>query len=129
MILKIKADTCGIASGTICLIHCAVTPFLFLAKTCSTTNCTDAPFWWELLDYVFIVISFIAIYNSISSTTKNWVRITLWCSWISLLLIILNESFGMISLPEMLGYLPALSIILLHFYNHKVGKCVKDCTV
>jgi len=129
MILKIKADTLGIASGAICLIHCAVTPVVFLAKACSTTNSNDAPFWWELLDYVFIVISFIAIYNSIRNTTKNWVRITLWCSWIFLLLMILNESFGMISLPEMLAYLPALSIMLLHFYNHKDVKCTKDCTV
>jgi len=126
MILKIKADTLGIISGSICLIHCLATPFLFLAKTCSINGCADVPAWWGLIDYLFLIVSFCAIYYTTKKSTKKWVSISLWFSWGLLFLIIINETSEIFSLPESLIYIPAFSIIALHLYNLKYGKCLHN---
>ena len=55
-------DSIGMIAGTLCAIHCIATPFLFVAKACSTVCCADAPLWWKAIDYIFLVISFIAIF-------------------------------------------------------------------
>lgn len=131
MILKLKADTLGMVSSGLCLVHCIATPFLFLARTtCSHSGCADAPMWWRLIDYLFLAVSFIAIYHAITSETKTWMRFTFWGAWVLLFLAIINETFEVFSLSELFVYLPALFIIGLHFYNHKYCKCaVNDCCI
>lgn len=52
MILKINADTFGIISGSLCLVHCVATPFLFIARACTDTCCSSTPVWWQLVDYL-----------------------------------------------------------------------------
>lgn len=130
MIIKTNADTIGIFSGGLCLIHCIATPFLFLAKACTSTCCADAPVWWQLIDYLFIIISFAAIYFTTKNSTKRWVRNALWISWAVLLFVIINETFETHILPELFIYVPALSIIALHLYNQKYCKCAGNtcCT-
>jgi len=34
-------DLFGALVSSLCLIHCAATPFLFIAKVCSATCCSD----------------------------------------------------------------------------------------
>ncbi|MFK7796305.1 MAG: MerC domain-containing protein [Aureispira sp.] len=53
MILTQKSDFFGAAASTLCLIHCLITPFIFVAQTCSRTCCSDAPIWWRMIDVVF----------------------------------------------------------------------------
>jgi len=60
--IKIHSDIIGIWSSGLCLIHCLATPFLFIAKSCSHTCCAASPTWWGTIDFIFLVISFIAIY-------------------------------------------------------------------
>lgn len=130
MTLKVKADTIGAISGSLCLIHCMGTPFLFMAKASSAACCTDTPIWWQFIDYFFIVVSFIAIYFTTKTTTKTWLQIALWGSWMLLLLAILNETFEITLQSEAFIYIPALAIIGLHFYNLKYCKCSgNDCCV
>ncbi len=128
-ILKIeqaKADTLGIIASSLCLIHCIATPFLFIAKACAATCCSATPSWWKWIDYLFIIVSFIAIYFATKNTTKKWMKIALWSSWIVLLFTIVNESFTLIPLPESFIYFPTLSIVLLHLYNYKYCNCKED---
>ncbi len=126
MILKINADTFGIISGSLCLVHCVATPFLFIARACTDTCCSSTPVWWQLVDYLFIVISFAAIYYASKNTNKKWMQIALWSSWAVLLFTILNETFETGLLPEMFIYFPASAIVGLHFYNRRYCKCAKD---
>ena len=125
-IKKINADKIGIMASSLCLIHCLATPFLFIAKACTATCCSDTPSWWKMIDYLFLVISFGAIYYATKNSSKIWVKVALWSSWIILLFTILNESFKIIPIPESFIYWPALSIVLLHLYNHRFCKCGDD---
>jgi hypothetical protein len=130
-IQKERADVLGIMASSLCLIHCIATPFLFIAKACSATCCSDAPNWWKWIDYFFIIISFIAIYYATKNTTKKWMKIALWTSWVVLLCTMVNEVFIILSLPESFIYYPALSIVALHFYNRRYCSCKEDkcCTI
>jgi hypothetical protein len=120
---KNKADIVGIIASSICLVHCTATPFIFIAKTCSATCCSVAPAWWQWIDYIFLVISLIAIYYSTKSSTKKWINIAFWNSWALLFFTILNESFKVVHIPELFIYFPAIIIVILHLYNHRYCKC------
>ncbi len=121
--LSLPFDTIGMFAGILCTIHCLATPLLFIAKACSTTCCGDAPVWWIMIDYLFLFISFTAIYFISKSLNIKWLKISFWISWIILLFTILDHSVGIFILPQNFIYLPSALIILLHFYNLKFCKC------
>ena len=123
---SIKVDYVGMMAGILCLIHCIATPFIFIAKSCAVSCCADTPVWWHAIDYVFLVISFLAIYHSTKNTQKAWVKIGLWFNWVALLCIILNEQFVWFYLPKETIYIPSVLIVFLHLYNHKYCKCAED---
>ncbi len=124
--LSLPFDTIGMFAGILCTIHCIATPLLFIAKACSTTCCSDAPVWWIMIDYLFLLISFIAIYFISKSLTIKWLKISFWISWIILLFTLLDHSFGIFILPQNFIYIPSSLIISLHFYNLKFCKCKTD---
>ena len=124
--LSLPFDTIGMFAGILCTIHCIATPLLFIAKACSTTCCSDAPVWWIMIDYLFLLISFIAIYFISKSLTIKWLKVSFWISWIILLFTILDHSFGIFILPQNFIYIPSSLIISLHFYNLKFCKCKTD---
>jgi hypothetical protein len=120
---KLQADYIGMLAGSMCLIHCLATPFLFIAKACVNPSCCDAPLWWRFVDFMFIIVSFVAIFYATQNSTKQWVVVALWVSWAVLLAVILNEAYEVIHLPEVFVYVPALVIVVLHFYNNRYCKC------
>lgn len=122
MVLEQKSDILGALSSGLCLIHCVLTPFLFIAQSHSLACCTTAPGWWSTIDYLFLIISFFAIYKSAKATTKNWMKYALWVSWFALFFIVMNEHFGFVALAEESIYLPSLSLVFLHIYNSKYCK-------
>lgn len=123
----ITTDGIGIISGSLCLIHCVATPFIFIAKACSVSCCSDAPLWWQSIDYLFLIISFIAIYFVSKNTTNQLLKVAFWLSWAVLLVVILNQSFELFYLPKNLIYVSSFLIITLHLYNIKHSNCDKDC--
>jgi|TARA_B100000497_G_C7619614_1_gene372242 hypothetical protein len=123
----ITTDGIGIISGSLCLIHCVATPFIFIAKACSVSCCSDAPLWWQSIDYLFLIISFIAIYFVSKNTTNQLLKVAFWLSWAVLLVVILNQSFELFYLPKNLIYVSSFLIITLHLYNIKYNSCEKDC--
>ena len=128
----INSDTIGAVASTLCFIHCLATPAIFVAKACTATCCADAdaPTWWKAIDYLFLVISFVAIYYSTRNTSKYWIKLSLWISWSLLLVTIASEASKTQLIPETFIYFPALSLVVLHFYNLKYCNCSKDncCT-
>ena len=121
-----KPDVLGILASGLCMIHCMATPFLFVAKACSASSCAEAPLWWRFVDYAFLVISFIAIYYTSKNSTKKWVRFALWICWVLVLASILNESVNTDIIPSHFIFLPAFSIVGLHYYNLKYCSCKAD---
>lgn len=119
----LKPDMLGATAGSLCLVHCAATPFLFITKACSVGGCAHAPMWWQAIDYLFLGVSFFAILYATRSTTKKWVRTAFWGSWALLLVAILDETFEAGLFFESFFYLPAFAIVSLHWYNHRYCQC------
>ena len=65
-------DSIGIIASTLCAIHCIATPFIFIVKACTATCCSDAPSWWLMIDYLFLIISFLAIFFISKNLTINF---------------------------------------------------------
>lgn len=125
-----KSDIIGAFASTLCLIHCVATPFIFVAGATSTGlhhhHHGDSPFWWSMIDIIFIVISFFAVYFSVKQSSKNWVKIALVASWFLLTAFILNEKFEVVHLAEFWVYIFALTLVGLHLYNRKYCHCKTD---
>ena len=121
-----RPDLFGALASSLCLVHCALTPFLFLAKACSVTCCTDSPIWWQAIDYLFIVVSFFAIYFATKKPTKTWIQKAFWMSWGILLFTLLSKTFGWSLFPKSFIYIPAFAIVGLHFYNLKYCQCSEE---
>ena len=89
--LKDHPNIWGSLASGLCLLHCAATPFLFVAHTSYTNSHNSHPFWWSFIDIFFVIVSFWAIYWSTKNSSKQWMKYALWSSWILLLGFILNE--------------------------------------
>ena len=114
-----KSDTIGALSSGLCMIHCIATPFFFFATACSTSCCSTAPLWWRWLDYIFLIISFIAIRQSALSSNNKLIISALWICWMGLFTSILNLNFNWITMSENIKFIPAFFLIGLHFYNFR----------
>lgn len=123
-----KSDTIGAFASILCMIHCFATPFLFIAQAHAVSS--TAPTWWKWMDYLFLVISFFAVYRSAKTTSSNWMKYALWISWTALFAVIINEKMAFIHLPEFITYIVAATLVVLHLYNRKYCQCNNDkcCT-
>ena len=126
VLYKKKSDTIGIYASSLCLVHCLATPLLFIAQTQMLCCEISVPVWWKALDIFFLAISFFAIYWSVRSTSKQWMKLALWITWLALSFIIINEKVNWFSIPEYAIYIPSLSLVFLHFYNRKFCRCKED---
>ena len=122
-----KSDYFGILASGLCLIHCFATPFIFIVKSCSAACCAEAPTWWKIIDYLFLVISLIAVTQVLKGPTKKTIKTGFIVGWITLFILILNESYDLFPIFKSAVYIPAFSLIILHFYNIKTCKCEKSC--
>jgi len=126
ILIKQRPDLLGTFASSLCLIHCLATPFVFIAQSCTATCCSATPIWWKFIDYIFLVVSFFAIYYSTRTTTINWIKPSLWLSWFLLFVIIVNEKIQLVPLPESLIYIPSISLMTLHLYNKRYCNCTDD---
>ena len=92
IVLKQKSDLLGTFVSSLCLVHCVATPFIFVAQTGIAACCKVTPTWWSSIDFIFLGISFLAIYWSTKSTSIKWIKPALWLSWGLLSSIIVNEN-------------------------------------
>lgn len=125
-----QPDNIGALASTLCMIHCFATPFLFIAHSCSATCCATAPSWWRWIDYLFLIVSFFAVYRSAQTTSSNWMKNALWINWVVLLLVVMNERFLFVHLPKSVTYVVASAMVILHLYNRRYCQCKTDncCT-
>ena len=117
-----NSDTIGIFTSLICSIHCFATPILFVAQSGFVSSDVQ-PIWWESINYLFIFLSFIAVYYSARNTSKNFMKLILWICWLFFVIIILNEMIGIIVISELFSYVSAFSLAYAHVYNLKFCQC------
>jgi hypothetical protein len=117
--IRLKPDTLGAFTSALCIIHCAITPFIFIAQTCRSSCCDSAPIWWQAIDYIFLFISLLIVYKSTNQSTRTVLKYALWISWFSLFITLINEKIELITLPQILRHLCALSLMIFHIYNQR----------
>lgn len=125
---RLNSDMIGAIASGLCVIHCIATPFLFVAQSCSVTKkcCSAGPTWWSAIDYIFIVITFFAVYQSTKNTTKEWLKYAMFVNWAVLTFLVINEKISFLAIADWGKYLAAGMLIILHFYNLKYCQCAGD---
>ena len=123
MMKSSQLDSIGILASSLCMIHCIGTPFLFVAKACTATCCSEAPIWWKIIDYIFLVVSFVAIYFINKNSSNQILKTTFWVCWFILLITIIDHSLNILNIPKNFVYFPAMLIVFLHFYNLRFCGC------
>lgn len=129
--LKSKSDWLGISASMLCMIHCIVTPFLFVAHAEMLNHHHHDhahPEWWGFIEILFLVISFVAVWWSSKTSSKKWIPYLLWINWVLLAGIVLNERFEWFSIVHELVYIPAFALVILHFLNTQHSSSKKSIT-
>ncbi|MCY4216257.1 MAG: MerC domain-containing protein [Flavobacteriaceae bacterium] len=122
-----RSDVLGVLSSSFCLIHCLITPFIFIAQVEMQSYFDGWPFWWTMMSFIFITLSFLAVYFSTKNTSKKNIRPFFWTFWGILSIVTINEEIEWYHIPEVFSYAAAGALILTHFYSLKYCRC-KDPT-
>ena len=117
------SDKVGVVSNVLCMLHCLATPLIFLSQTQTAHIGHDVPFAWQIINYFFITISGIAVYYSVKNSTNKTVKLLMVFSWLILSFLIISEGLELLHLPEVLTYLSASFLSILHIYNLKYCTC------
>jgi len=125
-LISLKPDIFGAIASSLCVVHCLLTPFLYLSNGILSKELDKTPFIWSNLDYIFILISFLAIYRSSRTTSKDFMKYALWISWICLFFLILNEKIFLFGVPGYFTYVAAASLASFHIYNLKFCQCKSE---
>lgn len=72
------ADYTGIASSGLCIIHCLLMPLVFSAQSVYLQHQDGVPFH---LDYLFLFLSFVAVYYVTRQNSSHWINTLLWLSF------------------------------------------------
>ena len=112
--VDVKSDKIGIASAVLCSIHCLIVPVLYLVKVswAEQHRSFTLPGWWELMDYVFMIISFTAVFHSAGHTPFKSIKFFLWTFWLVLMVSILFSN-----LLHWMAYIASAGLIITHFMN------------
>ena len=123
-----NSDHLGVISGGLCMLHCFATPILFLSQ--ATVISHDIPLLWTGLNYLFLIVSFFAVYQSAQNSSNSTIKYFLFIAWTLLTGLILNEGFKIFHIEEFYTYLSATTLCGLHIYNLKYCTCKDDncCT-
>ena len=125
LIIK-HSDYVGASASGLCLIHCIATPILFLSQASLISISNEMLFLWQSLNFLFLAISFIAIYYSVQNSSNLYVKILFFLNWLILSTLILIELFEILSIAEFYTYIAAISLSILHLYNLNYCRCEDD---
>ena len=125
LIIK-NSDYIGASTSGLCMLHCFATPLIFLSQSAAINISLDITFLWYSLNYMFLLISFIAIYYSVKNSSNFLVKVLLYLFWLLLSALIINEGLSIFPVPELYTYISALSLSSLHIYNLKYCRCDDD---
>ena len=125
LIIK-NSDYIGASPSGLCMLHCFATPLIFLSQSAAINISLDITFLWYSLNYMFLLISFIAIYYSVKNSSNFLVKVLLYLFWLLLSALIINEGLSIFPVPELYTYISAFSLSSLHIYNLKYCRCDDD---
>lgn len=113
----------GATASGLCAIHCAATPLLFAAKPVLEHAATEhghaqgSPLW-AAFDYVFLLLSFVAVWYSVRHTNHRTLKRVLWASWGVFATGILFEAFHL-PYGHWLMYSGSIALVIAHVKNYQ----------
>ncbi|MEM6964651.1 MAG: MerC domain-containing protein [Bacteroidota bacterium] len=117
-----RSDLMGALASGLCAIHCSLTPVLFIAAHPvleSTTNGhSHSSVWWAALDYIFLILSLIAVYFSAKHTKHTTIKWILWIAWGIFSLGLLSEPFHF-AYGKWFMYIGSAVLVITHFQNYR----------
>ena len=125
LIIK-NSDYIGASTSGLCMLHCFATPLIFLSQSAAINISMEITFLWYSLNYVFLLISFIAIYYSVKNSSNFLVKVLLYLFWLLLSALIINEALSIFPVPELYTYISAFSLSSFHIYNLQYCRCDDD---
>jgi hypothetical protein len=91
---------------------------------------STAPGWWQPLNFVFLLLSFLAINRSIKNSSNQLIKVLFFIFWSILAFLLISEEFEILHLPEVITYATGFSLAFLHIYNKKYCQCAdEECCV
>ena len=130
-IISKKSDLLGIMASGLCAVHCAVTPFFFAARplldkaVCDRSCCSNAPLGWAMLDYLFLLISLLAVWYSAKHTTSRTVRFLLWVGWACFAVGLLLEG-GAFASGKWMMYTGSAGLVATHVVNFRHCRACRE---
>lgn len=113
------ADKLGIASAIICAVHCLVIPAIFLIKYSWADSVTSVhaghevlPYWWHALDYVFLIIGFVAVFHASTHAAGRGIKFALWFFLACLAVAVVFEEQ-----LHWMAYVASAGLVTTHFIN------------
>ncbi|MGF1557111.1 MerC domain-containing protein [Paucihalobacter sp.] len=128
LIKQKQSDIFGATISGICAIHCTLTPLLFAAKPLLQTTVDaheHASDFWHALDYVFLILSLLAVWYSSVHTNHKTIKWGLWLAWLIFSLGIISEQLHLEN-GIWLMYLGSIGLIVTHIKNYRFCKKCKS---
>lgn len=112
-LLSRQSDKVGVFSSLLCLAHCLALPLLM-----SSHGLTASVFShdWHFVEYVFLAVSFVAVYYSTRHQPLNWVKVSFYLVLAAFTVGFVFEAHW--AWLKYLGYFGSLGLIGLHLYNY-----------
>lgn len=122
---KIKADTLGIVSALLCLVHCILLPLLIMGGIMSD-YWADHTHW---MDYLFILLALAAVYFASRSTRESGLRYWMWGSaiWFALS-ILLHDMYQLAIVSSALASVVLVITHMINFRKHLIHHRLKSTT-
>ena len=117
--LLLKSDFLGAFFSLLCLRHCILTPIIFISGCAATVSTSHSPseLFWGSFDYLFIIVSLIAVFFSSKNSKSVYIKYALWLCWAILSFYLINEKIHLLELNEITLYISASYLAILHSYN------------
>lgn len=109
---KPLSDYVGLLSSFLCLAHCLIIPVFLSMQLLSLRFLKDIE-RYHYFDYIFLIVSTVAVYYSAKRFNDKLTSILLWSSLFTLATSILFHEI----VPEVMAYFSSLVLIVIHLKN------------
>ena len=117
-----RSDILGASASALCAIHCTLSPLLFALKPVlesTNGNHSHTAGCWAALDYIFLVISLVAVWYSARHTNHSNIKWILWAAWGLFAFGLLSEPFDL-SFGKWLMYGGSFTLFITHWKNYQL---------
>ena len=118
----------GVAASGLCAIHCTLTPIFFAARPVlegTMGSHTHGVSFWGALDYVFLVLSLVAVWYSARHSGHPTIKKVLWIAWLVFAVGLLSEPLD-IAYGKWLMYAGSLVLVVAHLQNYRYCQSKAD---